>query len=91
MALARAIVADPNILFLDEATSQVDMDAERLIHDSLGDFLKKRTSIIISHRLSTLEIVDRIIVLEQGEIIDDLTFSEYVKRYDIFVNPGKAA
>lgn len=91
VALARAIVADPNILFLDEATSQVDMDAERLIHDSLGDFLKKRTSIIISHRLSTLEIVDRIIVLEQGEIIDDLTFSEYVKRYDIFVNPGKAA
>ncbi len=90
-ALARAIVADPRILFLDEATSQVDIDAEKLIHDSLKDFLQHRTSIIISHRLSTLEIVDRIIVLEQGEIVDDLTFAEYIRKYDMFANPGKAA
>ena len=90
-ALARAIVADPRILILDEATSQVDMDAERMIHDSLEEFLKQRTSIIVSHRLSTLEIVDRIIVLEQGEIVDDLNFTEYVRKYDMFANPAKAA
>lgn len=89
IALARAIVADPRILFLDEATSQVDVASEQLIHDSLKDFLKQRTTIIISHRPATLEIADRIILLEQGEIEEDLSSVEYFERYGMKLH-GKA-
>ena len=83
IALARAIVGDPRILVLDEATSQIDIDSEHLIHDSLREFLKQRTTIFISHRLSTLEIVDRVIVLEQGSIVEDLSRDEYCQRHNV--------
>ncbi len=91
IALARAIVADPKILFLDEATSQVDVSSEQLIHDSLKEFLKQRTTIIISHRPATLEIADRIIMLEQGQIEQDLTSEEYFKLYGSTLHKKGAA
>ncbi len=91
IALARAIVADPRILFLDEATSQVDVASEQLIHDSLKEFLKQRTTIIISHRPATLEIADRIILLEQGQIEQDLTSEEYFKLYGVNLQQKEAA
>ncbi len=81
IALARAIVADPRILFLDEATSQVDVASEQLIHDTLKGFLKQRTTIFISHRPATLEIADRIIVLELGRIVEDLTYEQYMDQF----------
>lgn len=83
IALARAIVANPRILFLDEATSQVDVESEQLIHESLKSFLKQRTTIFISHRPATLEIADRIIMLDCGEIVDDLDYEQYLERYDV--------
>jgi ATP-binding cassette subfamily B protein/subfamily B ATP-binding cassette protein MsbA len=68
IALARAILRDPRILILDEFTSQIDAESEAKIHAALREFVKGRTTFIITHRLSALEIVDRIVVLERGRI-----------------------
>ena len=68
LALARAILADPRILILDEATSSVDAEAEYLIQQALEEVLKGRTSLVIAHRLSTIRNADKIIALEEGRI-----------------------
>ena len=68
IALARAILRDPSILILDEFTSQYDAESEALIHRALREFIHNRTTIVITHRLNTLEIADRIIVLDNGRI-----------------------
>ncbi len=68
LALARAILADPQILILDEATSSVDAEAEYLIQQALEEVLKGRTSLVIAHRLSTIRSADKIIALEEGRI-----------------------
>lgn len=76
VALARAILSDPRILILDEATSQIDGHAEYQILKGLRPFLKQRTTFIVTHRPSSLELADRVIVLEQGEIVHDSTVDE---------------
>nr|MCU0510508.1 ATP-binding cassette domain-containing protein [Anaerolineae bacterium] len=68
LALARAILADPRILILDEATSSVDAEAEYLIQQALEEVLKGRTALVIAHRLSTIRSADKIIALENGRI-----------------------
>jgi ABC-type multidrug transport system fused ATPase/permease subunit len=68
LALARVILRNPSILILDEFTSQYDAASEALIHRALKEFIRNRTTFIITHRLNTLEIADRIIVLEEGRI-----------------------
>jgi ATP-binding cassette subfamily B protein/subfamily B ATP-binding cassette protein MsbA len=68
LALARAIVRDPSILILDEFTSQSDAENEALIHHALKDFMRSRTTVVITHRLNTLEIADRIVLVENGRI-----------------------
>jgi len=73
VAIARAIIADPRILILDEATSQMDGKTEQLVHDNLTDFIKQRTTIIITHRASSLKLADRVVVMENGRIIGDST------------------
>ena len=79
IAIARAILADPEILILDEATSALDTETERLIQDSLEKLMEGRTSIIIAHRLSTIQHVDRIYMLEGGEVIANGNHSELMK------------
>jgi ATP-binding cassette subfamily B protein/subfamily B ATP-binding cassette protein MsbA len=69
IALARAILRDPRILILDEFTSAADAEAEMEVHRILRDFIKGRTTFIITHRLNTLEIADRIVVLDHGRIV----------------------
>jgi subfamily B ATP-binding cassette protein MsbA len=69
LALARAILRDPSILILDEFTSQSDVESEALIHKALREFMRDRTTFVITHRLNTLEIADRIVVLEHGRIV----------------------
>lgn len=68
IALARAILRDPSLLILDEATSAADVEVEASIHEALRDFMKNRTTFLITHRLNMLEIADRIVVLENGRI-----------------------
>ena len=71
IAIARAILKDAPILILDEATSALDSESEALIQKSLETLIKKRTSIVIAHRLSTIAKLDRIVVLENGRIVED--------------------
>jgi ABC-type multidrug transport system fused ATPase/permease subunit len=70
IALARAILRDPSILILDEATSQVDLESEQAIQKVLEKFVHNRTTIIITHRLASLALADRIVVIEDGQIVD---------------------
>jgi ATP-binding cassette subfamily B protein/subfamily B ATP-binding cassette protein MsbA len=84
IALARAILRDPDILILDEATSQIDVESERLIHQVLEEFTRGRTAIIITHRPSTLELADRIVVMDSGRIVDVGTFSQLAGRCQLF-------
>ncbi len=71
VAFARAFLADPDVLILDEATSSLDVPSERLVQRALRTILADRTAVIIAHRLSTVEIADRVLVLEHGRIVED--------------------
>lgn len=73
VSFARAFLADPQVLILDEATSSLDLPSERLVQRGLQTLLKGRTAIIIAHRLSTVAIADRVLVMERGEVIEDGT------------------
>ena len=73
VAFARAFLADPAVLILDEATSSLDIPSERLVQRALQTVLRDRTAVIIAHRLSTVEIADRVLVLDQGRVIEDGT------------------
>jgi ABC-type multidrug transport system fused ATPase/permease subunit len=83
IAIARAILADPRILILDEATSNLDTESESLIQDSLKQLMKGRTTFVIAHRLSTIRQADQILVIEQGKIV------ERGRHDDLIANQGR--
>ncbi len=104
IAIARAILADPKILILDEATSSLDSESEQEIRDGLLALRAGRTTFVIAHRLSTIQSADQILVLEHGEIVERGRHAEllarngrykqlYDKQYQIerdqFINPGE--
>ena len=80
VALARAILANPRILILDEATSQMDGNTEKLVHESLQEFLKDRTTFIVTHRRSSLALADRVIVMHLGKIVSDSTVEDAIEH-----------
>ncbi len=80
IALARAILADPQVLVLDDATSAVDARTEDVIHSALGEVLTDRTTLLIAHRMSTLHLAERIVVLDGGRIVEDGTHDELAQR-----------
>lgn len=104
IAIARALLADPKILILDEATSSLDSESEALIQEGLNNLRKGRTTFVIAHRLSTIRSADQILVVEAGEIVERGTHEEllslgkryrhlYDKQYqfekNLFINPGE--
>ncbi len=80
LAIARAILADPKILILDEATSNLDSESEQLIQQSLALLLKNRTAFVIAHRLSTIISADKIVVLDQGRIVEVGSHAELMQQ-----------
>ena len=71
LSIARAVLKNPAILVLDEATSALDSESEKLVQDALINLMKNKTSIVIAHRLSTIQNADKIIVLDNGKIIEE--------------------
>jgi ATP-binding cassette, subfamily B, bacterial len=78
IAFARAFLADPAVLILDEATSSLDIPSERLVQRALATVLADRTAVVIAHRLSTVEVADRVLVLEHGRVVEDGTPDELI-------------
>ena len=84
LSFARALAAEPKILVLDEATSNVDLETERQIQKGIKEMTRGRTSIIIAHRLSTLMHVDKVLVLKKGEVIEFGKRKELLQQKGIF-------
>lgn len=84
IALARAILKDPEILILDEATSQIDLESEQLINQALEDFAKGRTVFMITHRLSSMSLADRILVMNAGRVVDFDSHEALMQRCDLY-------
>ena len=83
---ARAILADPKILILDEATSSVDTRTEVLIQKAMDNLMKGRTSFIIAHRLSTIQDADLILVMKDGDIIEQGNHDELMKKNGFYAD-----
>ena len=86
LSFARALYNDPSILILDEATSNIDSETEMFIQDAIKNMIKGRTSIIIAHRLSTIKNVDKIAVINKGQIVESGKHEELIKRRGIYYN-----
>jgi len=84
VAIARALYKNAPILILDEATSALDTESERLVQDAMQKLMKNRTTLVIAHRLSTVEHADRIVVLANGKVAESGTHKELLARNGIY-------
>ncbi|MEU3249342.1 ABC transporter ATP-binding protein [Streptomyces sp. NPDC006997] len=90
VAFARALLADPAVLILDEATSSLDVPGERAVQRAMATVLKGRTAVVIAHRLSTVEIADRVLVMEHGRIVEDGTPGDLIDGTGRFADLHRA-
>ncbi|GAQ67552.1 ABC transporter ATP-binding protein [Streptomyces scabiei] len=90
VAFARALLADPAVLILDEATSSLDVPGERAVQRAMSTVLRGRTAVVIAHRLSTVEIADRVLVMEHGRIVEDGTPAELIAGTGRFADLHRA-
>ncbi|WP_324789654.1 ABC transporter ATP-binding protein [Streptomyces sp. H51] len=90
VAFARALLADPAVLILDEATSSLDIPGERAVQRAMATVLQGRTAVVIAHRLSTVEIADRVLVMEHGRIVEDGTPDELIRGTGRFADLHRA-
>jgi len=86
LTIARAILADNRILILDEATSSVDTRTEQLIQKAMDNLMKERTSFVIAHRLSTIRDADRILVMKDGDIIEQGSHDELIAKNGFYAD-----
>ena len=84
LSIARAILKNPDILILDEATSALDTESENLVKDALYKLMQKRTSLVIAHRISTIQHANKIIVLNEGKIKESGTHQELISKKGIY-------
>jgi ATP-binding cassette subfamily B protein len=84
IAIARALLADRPILLLDEATSSLDAESERLVQQALETLMRGRTTLIIAHRLATVQSADRIVVLDQGRVVEEGTHAALVAQGGLY-------
>lgn len=84
LAIARALLRDPDILLLDEATAHLDSDSEKLVQEALNELMKARTTLVIAHRLSTISNADKIVVLEKGEVTGEGTHAELLQTHKLY-------
>ncbi|MBT5395859.1 MAG: ATP-binding cassette domain-containing protein, partial [Flavobacteriaceae bacterium] len=84
ISIARAVLSNPPIMILDEATSSLDSESEKLVQDALENLMKNRTSIIIAHRLSTIQKADIILVINEGKIAEQGKHEELIKENGIY-------
>ncbi|MCS7074550.1 MAG: ABC transporter ATP-binding protein/permease, partial [Bacteroidia bacterium] len=84
IAIARALLKNPAILILDEATSALDSENERMVQDALNQLMKNRTSLVIAHRLSTITAADKIVVIHEGEIVEQGTHQELLEKQGFY-------
>ena len=84
LSIARAILKDPTILLLDEATSALDTESELLVQEAIDRLVQSRTTIVIAHRLSTIKNVDRIYVLDDGQIVQRGTHQELIGQAGLY-------
>lgn len=86
VSIARAVLVDPRILILDEATSSIDTRTEALVQEAIGRLLKGRTSFVIAHRLSTVTQADQVLVIQQGQIVERGTHTELIDKGGVYAN-----
>lgn len=84
ICIARAVLANPPIMLLDEATSALDTESEKLVQEALNNLMKNRTSIVIAHRLSTIQHADKIVVIDQGKVVEEGNHSELLAKKGLY-------
>lgn len=84
LCIARAVLKNPPIMLLDEATSALDTEAEKLVQEALNKLMQNRTSVVVAHRLSTIQNADEIVVIEKGEVIEKGTHQELLNNSKVY-------